>query len=190
MRFWTKIISLAVVSLLGPVSGANAAYVEGNPMNHIDPEGLDVVVVTGGRRETRNPFGHTAVGVSGVGIYSYGNNTLLGSSPLDYVETQARFRDQQITIIPRTQFQDKAAFENLMGNGCKNCVGILDNCAVRTDTALRSAGVSTNLSPLPGGVARDAMRAPGAVNYYIPKGSPIPAAIVDALKPFNPPNVP
>jgi len=95
-----------------------------------------------------------------------------------------------VTIIPRTPEQDRAALDNLSRNGCRNCVGLLDNCAVRTDTALRASGVNTNMSPFPGGVARDAMRAPGATDYYIPKGGPIPPGVVDALRPFNPPNVP
>nr|WP_281269564.1 RHS repeat-associated core domain-containing protein [Paracidovorax anthurii] len=165
-------------------------YVEGDPVNHVDPTGLDVVVITGGRREATNPFGHTAVGVTGAGIYSYGNNTPLGGSPLSYLQSQSQFRDQQVTIIPRSFEQDQAALGNLSRNSCRNCVGILDNCAVRTDSALRASGVKTNMSPFPGGVARDAARTPGAINYYIPKGGPIPPEVVDAMKPFTPPNVP
>lgn len=89
-----------------------------------------------------------------------------------------------------TPAQDQAAIENLAGNGCKNCVGIFDNCAVRTDSVLRAGGVNTGMWPFPGGVARDAMRAPGATTYYIPQGGPIPPAVVEALRPFTPPNVP
>ena len=55
------------------------------------------MVVTGGRREATNPFGHTAIGVTGAGIYSYGNNTPLGSSPLSYLESQSLLRDQLVT---------------------------------------------------------------------------------------------
>ncbi|XPG41615.1 RHS repeat-associated core domain-containing protein [Variovorax sp. NFACC28] len=165
-------------------------YVDANPVSYADPTGLDLLTVTGGRRESTNPFGHTALGVTGAGMYSYGNNTPLGSSPLEYLEGQSKFRDQQVTIIPRTPFQDRGALDNLAGNGCRNCVGLLDNCAVRTDSALRAAGVPTNMSPFPGGVARDAMRAPGAESFYIPKGGPIPSRLLDRLQQFNPPNVP
>jgi hypothetical protein len=170
--------------------GAHANYVDANPLSYVDPAGLDAVVVTGGRREAINPFGHAAIGITGAGIYSYGNNTPLGSSPLNYIESQSLLRSQLITIIPRTPEQDQAALLNLSGNSCKNCVGILDNCAVRTDSALRASGIHTNMSPFPGGVARDASRAPGAIDYYVPKGATIPPELAEALKPFNPPNVP
>lgn len=185
MKYLARRLWVAGALMLGLMGGANAVYVEGNPLSNIDPAGLDVVVITGGRREATNPFGHTAIGVSGSGIYSYGNNTPLGSSPLSYIESQSQLRDQQITIIPRTPAQDQAALDNLSGNSCKNCVGIFDNCAVRTDTALRASGVSTKMSPFPGGVARDARRAPKAVDHYIPKGTAIPASVINALKPFN-----
>jgi hypothetical protein len=159
-------------------------------LSRIDPTGLDFVVVTGGSRERSNPFGHTGVGVTGSGMFSYGNNTGLGSGPLSYITDQAHYRDQTITFIPRTPAQDQAALDNLSGNDCKNCVGPLDNCAVRTDSALRAGGVNTRMWPFPGGVARDAMRAPGATTYYVPQGGALPQGLVDALRPFNPPNAP
>ena len=190
MSDWTRKLYVGVSLLMGLLNSAHAVYVGGNPLSYVDPTGLDAVVITGGVRETTNPFGHSAVGVTGAGIYSYGNNTPLGSSPLSYLESQSQLRNQLVTIIPRTPEQDQAALDNLSRNGCKNCVGVLDNCAVRTDSALRASGVSTNMSPFPGGVARDAMRAPGATDYYIPKGGPIPPGLVDALRQFNPPNVP
>ncbi len=176
---------------IGLAGGLNVyGYAGMNPLSHIDPLGLDFIVVTGGSRERSNPFGHSAMGVTGSGVFSYGNNTPLGSGPASYNNDQSKYRDQTITIIPRTPAQDQAALGNLSGNSCKNCVGILDNCAVRTDDALRAGGVRTGMWPFPGGVARDAMRAPGATTYYVPQGGTLPPGLVEALRGFNPPNVP
>lgn len=183
-------LCLCVALVFGLCSGVDAGYVNGNPLAYVDPEGLDAVVVTGGRREARNPFGHSAVGVTGAGIYSYGNNTPLGSSPLIYIESQSLLRNQLVTHIPLAREQDQTILDHLSRNGCWNCIGVFDNCAVRADSALRAGGVRTSLSPFPGGVARSAMQAPGATSYYIPKGGPLPPELVNALRTFNPPNVP
>ena len=200
-------VLIAALMLFGFTSVANARYVQAdpiglqggpnpyaytgaNPTNAVDPLGLDFVVVTGGRRDSYNPFGHTAIGVTGAGIFSYGNDTSLGSGPLSYISEQSKYRDQTITFIPRTPVQDQAALGNLSGNSCKNCVGYFDNCAVRTDSALRAGGVRTNTWPFPGGVARDAMSAAGATTYFLPRNAPLPQEVVQRLQQFNPPNVP
>ncbi len=190
MNHWTQKSAFITVLLASISRVALAGYANGNPLSYVDPEGLDAVVITGGVREHRNPFGHSAIGITGAGIFSYGNNTPLGGSPLSYLESQSKFRDQQVTFIPRTPAQDQDALKNLSENSCRNCVGLLDNCAAKTDSALRAAGVRTNMSPFPGGVARDAARATGATTYYIPQNGPIPQELLDALKRFNAPNVP
>jgi hypothetical protein len=122
VNHWARKLYFGASLLIGLQGGAHAVYVGGNPLSYVDPAGLDAVVVTGGRREATNPFGHTGIGVSGAGIYSYGNNTPLGSSPLGYLESQRLLRDQLVTIIPRTPEQDQAALDNLSRNGCRNCV--------------------------------------------------------------------
>lgn len=175
----------------GLAGGYNVyAYAGLNPLAQIDPMGLDFIVITGGARERSNPFGHTAIGVTGAGVFSYGNGTPMGSSPTAYILDQTRYRKQTITTIPRTPGQDRAALGQLSGNSCMNCVGVLDNCAVRTDEALRAGGVRTGMWPFPGAVARDAMAAPGAKTYEVPRGGPLPQELVDTLRGFNPPNVP
>ena len=176
---------------IGLAGGLNPyQYAGSNPLSNIDPNGLDIVVVTGGRREATNPFGHSAVGVTGAGLYSYGNGTSLGSSVTSYVASQSQYRNQQITIIPTSPQQDAAALQNLYGQGCKNCVGYVDNCAVRTNSALEAAGLRTGATGFPGSVARGAAGLPGAQTYTVPQGGPIPQAVIDALRRFTPPSVP
>ncbi|MEO6292948.1 MAG: RHS repeat-associated core domain-containing protein, partial [Burkholderiaceae bacterium] len=165
-------------------------YAVANPFAYIDPTGLDIVVITGGRREATNPFGHSALGVTGAGVYSYGNGTSLGSSVTSYVTSQSQYRNQQIIVIPTTPEQDAAALKNLYGQGCKNCVGYFDNCAIRTNSALEATGLRTGATGFPGSVARGAAGLPGAQIYTIPRGGPIPQVVIDALRQFTPTYMP
>jgi RHS repeat-associated protein len=61
------------------------AYVNNDPLNNIDPFGLDALVIVGGQRsDSYNVFGHIAIAVTGGGIFSFGNGTSLGSSVSAY----------------------------------------------------------------------------------------------------------
>jgi RHS repeat-associated protein len=178
--------------LIGLAGGLSRfAYAGANPISRIDPRGLDIVVVTGGTRDgSVNIAGHSAVGVTGAGIFSYGNQTPLGSSVESYVSSQANDRDQVITIIPTTLAQDAAALRYLLEHPGMNGVGYIDNCAARTSGALTAAGFDMGTSLFPRGVGRDAANLPGAQTYTVPQGTSAPASLTDALKPFAPPNVP
>jgi hypothetical protein len=158
------------------------AYAAGNPVRDIDPLGLGIIVITGGVRDSSaNVFGHVAAAVQGFGMASYGNDTDLGSSVGDYLASQGQFRAQQVTIIPTSPLQDALAIAYIKAHPNKNGVGLLDNCAVRTNQLLNYAGVPTADIPYPGGVATDAATQPGATTYYIPQGAPIPPALAPVL---------
>jgi RHS repeat-associated protein len=159
------------------------SYAGNDPINKIDPDGLDIMVITGGYRGGPNIFGHVGAAVQGGGMGSYGNDTPVGSSVWQYIFSQSAYRDQQVTIIPTTLEQDERARQFLKEHPNMNDVGKIDNCANRTNELLDAAGVPNSGIRFPGKVGRDAAEIPGARTYYIPKGSPIPPELIDILFP-------
>lgn len=180
LALWLHVFALTAMHGAG-----NAAYVAGDPLSHIDPEGLDLVVVTGGYRGGMNVFGHTAMAVEGHGMFSYGNDTPLGSSLADYLRDQSRYRDQQITFVRTSPSQDAAAAAFFASRPGMNSVGYLDNCAVRTNQGLAAAGLPVSGIPFPGGVARNATVLPGAQSFYDPKHGSLPESVIRRLPVFK-----
>jgi hypothetical protein len=141
-----------------------------------------------------NIFGHIALAVTGAGVYSFGNNTDLGSSATDYLQSQVQDRDVTVTIIKTTPEQDQSALDYLNGYTDRNGVGLCDNCANRTATALIRAGILTpltalttiDIAPIPSDVSNAAQIAPGASTTNIPQRTPV---TVD-LNSFNPNRTP
>jgi RHS repeat-associated protein len=133
-------------------------YVRNNPMSHFDADGHDIAIVENGPTKG-NPIGHTAIAITGQGVFSFGNTTDLGSSLTDYLSREAPRRDTAITIIKTTPEQDKAALDALMMQDSKGAINLYpDNCSARSNAALDAAGVP---------------QAPGTVNPANP--SVIPA---------------
>lgn len=116
-------------------------YVLNTPVKLADPSGLDVALIYNGPTKN-NPFGHSAIALSGRGVYSFGNSTPLGLSLTDYVYKQANRRDTTIYIIQTTPQQEQAVLDDLKkysnNNLPKPFLGFIpniDTCATRANHA-------------------------------------------------------
>lgn len=171
---------------IGVRGGVNTyAYVGGNPLSFVDPYGLDALVIAGGYNGGWNPFGHVGMAVTGNGMYSYGNDTRLGSGVLGYIMSQSQYRNQTIVLIPSAPNQDSGMMSYFGKHPGMDDVGKLDNCAVRTNSALMSGNVPVQGIPFPGGTIRDAASLPGATSFFIPQGGQVPQALLDILPGFE-----
>jgi len=143
-------------NLLDPQRWNRYAYGRNNPFRYIDPDGRDIMVIENGSTQG-NPFGHSAIAVSGAGIYSFGNETAAGSSPTEYLLTQATRRDSEVFILKTSPEQDAAALKYLQSfsdtsigpsdSGASRATlavayaACVENCATRTNAALDAAGI-------------------------------------------------
>lgn len=163
---------------------AHAVYVGGNPVNYVDPLGLETAYVYNGPTFPvgNNPFGHTAIATTGAGVYSFGNNIELGSSLTRYLRQQSILRDTAIVILPTTPDQE-AAMLGYLSQFSDSDAGInyWETCAARTAKALSAADLLRETfanSPQTYGFPYSQYRAvrilPGAKTVVIPKGGPVP----------------
>jgi RHS repeat-associated protein len=149
---------------IGFAGGINQfGYVASNPLGFVDPQGLDIVVIENG--PTRgNPFGHTAIAISGYGVFTFGNGNpnvpgqnIIGGSLWDYILRELTRRSTTIYIIRTTPDQDRQARDALLAMDSEPPLegGLslaVDDCSSRVNRALDAAGIPQHIDrhgPLP-----------------------------------------
>lgn len=173
------------------------AYAAGDPIRLIDPDGRDIAVIENGPT-VGNPIGHTAIAVTGAGVYSYGNGTPAGLSLQSYLLRESQRRDSDVYVIKTTPEQDAAALAYLRQfkdtTLPKDFLStyFVDNCSVRSNNALDAARVFRPPSEdpfgappgenVPGSAAQRAAAA-AAQMYSIPRGT---QAVPPELRQFEP----
>ncbi len=163
------------------------AYAGDNPMNGVDPYGLDTLLITSGWNGGYNIFGHSAVATTGNGVDSYGTPDPYGANATNYIQSQLQNRDVTITRIPTTPAQEQAIrdyYNKNYGPGSKYSTRG-HNCANASGGALAAAGlpISANGIYAPGGIEFQASTLPGATTQTLTQGSSVPST----YNSFNPP---
>ncbi|EPF71944.1 RHS repeat-associated core domain-containing protein [Acinetobacter rudis] len=178
---------------IGLAGGLNTySYVENNPLNFVDPNGLKTAVVVG-HRTSGNPFGHVAIGFTGQGIYSSGTGNKYGESFTGYLSTQSAYRDSTVYILNTSPQQEINMRRELLKydpqklpNPLKNPISAFnDTCATRTQKSLAQGNIRSLLIPTISPFPIDTeiiMWRNGANSINIPQGGVIP----NSLQEFNP----
>lgn len=175
----------------GLAAGPNLySYAGQNPTQAIDPSGLDLLVIWGAQRndDSINIYGHSAIAVTGSGVYSYGTkDTPLGMSTTQFLQQQSAARQLMIVDIKTTPEQDAAALKYLKDHPDQQGVGKLDNCATRTKGAMAAAGIDSpqTLIDTPAQAEATAAALSNAKTTVVPTNGQVPDE-----KSFNPYTLP
>jgi RHS repeat-associated protein len=152
------------------------AYAINSPQVFTDKTGLDIMIIENGPTKG-NPIGHTAIAITGRGVYSMGNaqterqqdgnNNIVGGGVRAYLDREAPRRDTTVIIIKTTPQQDAAA-EAALINMAKtrpmlqsDATLSTDNCSTRVNEALDAAGIAKGGNPAIPGSAGDRARLDG-----------------------------
>jgi len=185
---------------IGLAGGINTyGYAQSSPLKWVDLLGLDIAVIENGPT-SGNPIGHTAIAVSGAGVYSFGNTFDLGKSMARYLSKESARRDTTVYIIKTTGAQDAAILEYLRSYKDyrlptdKVHALYLDNCSTRANRALDAAGIPrwAVVDPLSGaettnmpGTAGMRAQGVGAEKYYVPRNASSLPLVFQLFEPRN-----
>ncbi len=140
------------------------AYAVNSPLVFTDKTGLDIMIIENGPTRPGNgnglgnPLGHTAIAITGRGVFSMGNgqsetqrdnkHNILGGSVRDYLDRESSRRNTTIIIIKTTPEQDAAIEASLRQQAANKpmlksdtAIGA-DNCSTRVNEALDAAGIA------------------------------------------------
>jgi RHS repeat-associated protein len=182
---------------IGEQGGINLYdYSFNDPLNNVDPSGLDIAIAIGFAAGLTSPFGHVAGAVTGQGTFSYGTKEAFGSSFTDYLQNQSMYRDTSVFVLPATKDQDDAfvaAFKKVASTG-KSRVG--NDCADAVSAGLKAAGLlnpnaaQTFPSMINGYMELSAMEGEVSAIVIIPQGVPATSSdwstVNQLLGSFNP----
>jgi RHS repeat-associated protein len=171
---------------IGERGGINLyGYVGNNPINWVDPLGLETAVVIGGPAG-KNVFGHIGIATSGSGIYSSGTKQPFGSSFTDYINDQASYRDSTVYIINTTPEEEAKIIEafkerNKAGHDAKS-----NNCSHQVSDALKQAGIIDRVTPFPGTLhspMQEGMKRGDVTAHEVSKGATSLPKVFDVFNP-------
>jgi RHS repeat-associated protein len=180
------------------------AYAVNSPLVFTDKTGLDIMIIENHKTDG-NPIGHTAIAITGRGVYSMGNgergdrrddkNNILGGGVKDYIIRELSRRDTTIIIIKTTPEQDAAAAASMEQQAVsKPKLGkaniFNDNCTIRVQEALDVAGIGRavgNFDFVPGSAgARVIQRGNSPTSIDIPQDSNLTESDRQAIQQFEP----
>jgi hypothetical protein len=164
-------------------------YMRNNPLSGVDADGHspNIMVIEEAPNWETNPFGHTAIAITGKGVFSSGTAGMYGTSVAGFLNSQAKDVNITVTIIPTTSNQDDAAATVLQNYESKTMdYWAGDDCSTRSNNALNAAGIP-QVPPIvmpdgltiepnpfwPGSAGARAELSPGSQTTQIPQGSTV-----------------